>query len=108
MVLSASFGRGWIRRIYLKNDSPWVILASYYIKKVSLLFKLGASYSYKIARNNTNKFWSDVLYAWGETLECMPTSQYSPKNEPLWLNPKVSKTELYLSNWSGKAISSIL
>ena len=74
---------------------------------MSLLFKLGASYLYKIARNNTNKFWSDVLYAWGETLECMPTPQYSPQNEPLWLNPKVSKTELYLSNWSGKGISTI-
>ena len=97
----------WVHRMYLNNDAPWVNLASYHIKTVSLLFKLGANYSYKVSRSTTNKFWSDVLLAWADILQQMPTSQFSPKDEPLWLNPNLSRTELYLSNWSRKGVASI-
>ena len=37
----------------------------------------------------------------------MPTSQYSPENEPLWLNPNLSSTKLFLSNCSRKGVASI-
>ena len=97
----------WIRRMYLNNDAPWVHLATHYIRSVSKLFYHGAQYAHKISKFTTKKFWSDVLTAWGNILQQMPTRQFLPENEPLWYNPNMSKVELYLPNWSRQGILSL-
>ena len=56
----------WIRRMYVNHDANWVYSAKPYIVSPTNLVMLGPEYAKSVARKCTNKFWSQVLYAWGK------------------------------------------
>ena len=52
-----------------------------------------------------NKFWAEVLNSWSSVLESMPIANITDALcEPLWHNPKISKTQMIFSHWYQKGI----
>ena len=95
----------WIRRMYVNHDANWVYSAKPYILSPTNLSMLRSEYAKSVARKCTNKFWSQVLNAWGK-LQCriQMNSNNNALCSPLWYNPEISKAHLYLPHWYKKGI----
>ena len=95
----------WIRRMYVNHDANWVYSAKPYIQSPTNLIMLGSEYAKSVARKCTNKFWSQVLNAWGKLQSRIQmNSNNNALYSPLWYNPEISKAYLYLPHWYKKGI----
>ena len=95
----------WIRRMYVNHDANWVYSAKPYIQSPTNLIMLGSEYAKSVARKCTNKFWSQVLNAWGKLQSRIQmNSNNNALYSPLWYNPEISKAHLYLPHWYKKGI----
>ena len=98
----------WIRRLHYNFETPWANMASIYLGSINKVILLGSYYSLNMARKTTNKFWSETLYCWSKFINNIPIKNINdPLSEPLWNNPMVSKTQLFLPHWYNKGIISI-
>ena len=95
----------WIRRLHNNLETPWASIATIYIGSINKVILLGSYYSLNIARKTTNKFWSETLYCWSKFINNIRNKNIEdPLSEPLWNNPLVSKTQLFLPHWFNKGV----
>ena len=98
----------WIRRLHYNFEIPWANIASIYLGSINKVISLGSYYSLNMARKTTNKFWSETLYCWSKFINNILINNINDLlSEPLWNNPMVSKTQLFLPYWYNKGIISI-
>ena len=90
----------WIRRLLSVNKSQWKDLFEITISSIRNLTIFGSFYINEIITNIQNNFWQNVLTCWDYL-----SKKYKTRNNtqllstPLWKNPRISNTPLYLPNW---------
>ena len=83
-----------------------VNLVLYNVGPIDKLFKHGPENINKIANRTSNKFGVEVLHSWRRVMVNISISDtQSALSETLWLNPKISKGDLFLLNWYRKGIN---
>ena len=95
----------WIHRVYNNMNAPWVNVGFSQMFSLEKIFSFGSEYAKLIAMKSKNKFWAEVLNSWSSVLESMPIANTTDALcEPLWHNPKISKTQMIFSHWYQKGI----
>ena len=87
--------------MYVSSNATLLTAAKPYIQSPTNLVMLGQEHAMSVARKCKNKFWSQVLNAWGKLL-CKVKNINTVICSPLWYNPAISKAQLYLPHWYKK------
>ena len=90
----------WIHRLYNNFEAPWAKVAKLYLGSFNKIILLGPGYYQNMARKIKNKFWSETLYCWSNFIQNIPIKDVTDVlSEPLWNNSRISKAQLFLSDW---------
>ena len=96
----------WMNRLFKSESQPWSQLFEKTISPISKLALNGSTWCDILINKTQNDFWKETLISWRKLSDNTPISNSSDiLASPLWYNPKISKMELNLPNWSKHGIS---
>ena len=86
----------WVKRYFEDKNSQWSIIMKYNVREKNKFFEMGSLWQQKLKKTVTNPFYYDLLNNWQQFLEAV--SLFNPMCMPLWYNPLISKSELFIKN----------
>ena len=110
MLNLGSFIKGlqinWVRRLLSNQNLMWKKANTNSIPSEEKLLCFGPQWSTKIAGQTKNSFWKGIWKTWAEYLNKYNSNLFPENKElaPLWFNPSISRSELFLPNWWKKGI----
>ena len=98
----------WIRRILVSPNRPWVRLFESSYCSLNDLINYGPRWGIKVKDNIQNDFWKEIFLTWNNVYKtCQLKTESDIFNTPLWLNSKLSNSNLVKNNWNNQGISVI-
>ena len=98
----------WMTRLMQGRPTSWQLLFEYNTSPIFKISKFGYSWCKCILKTIKNNFWKDVLQAWVDFYENLSTETSEQLlSSPIWYNPRISATTLYLPKWFRHGIKSI-
>ena len=89
-----------MRRLIISKTKPWATLFNSTIIKTEELYQLGTLNLITQISKITNPFWIDVLKSYVIfNNRNKPNSISDILSQPIWLNPHISNTILFIKNW---------
>lgn len=98
----------WVRRLLSHNSQPWVTLVNSTILPISNISKFGSYYFTLLLPKITNSFWKDTFQAWIHYCDLRkPITTIQALKTPVWYNPRLTVSPLYIKQWQEKGILTI-
>ena len=96
----------WMNRLFKSESQPWLQLFEKKISPISKLALYGSTWCNILINKTQNEFWKETLTSWKKLSDNTPMNNSNDiLASPLWYNPKISKMELSLPNWSKHGIT---
>ena len=98
----------WIKKISTDQQKAYVPLFEKIMAPISKFLKLGPDFGRILIQKSKNPFWNEVIASWRKYLENdQIKSNEDIMSTPLWYNPVISKSELFLPKWYNKGIVTV-
>ena len=98
----------WVRRLLSHNSQPWVTLVNSTILPISNISKFGSYYFTLLLPKITNYFWKYTFHAWIHYCDLRkPITTTQTLKTPIWYNPRLTESPLYIKQWQEKGILTI-
>ena len=98
----------WTKRLLKATKQPWYIAASHSLGNPHKYFMLGTEFSQNQLTHIDNPFWKNVIESWiSFSKNNPPLSIDDFLTSPLWFNPNISTSSIYIPQWFNKGITTI-